>query len=78
MQQIFINGNPSSLFFSDSATFDDIFEWVQEQVMFNRSNTFNLREQHSCSVSNSLNGSMIISGDEDRIEIRIMSIIPII
>tara|TARA_R110000851_G_C12726228_1_gene529109 strand:- start:203 stop:439 length:237 start_codon:yes stop_codon:yes gene_type:complete len=78
MKQLFISGNASTLFFSESSSFDDIFEWVQERVMFDKSNIFNLNEPHSCSVNNGLDGSIWISGDEDSITINIESITPIL
>lgn len=77
MKQIFINGNSTTLFFSEKASFDDIFEWVQEQVMFSDTNIFCLNEQHSCSVSNHIDG-MCISGDEDLKTVTIETITPII
>lgn len=67
MKQLFISGNATNLFFSKEASFDDIFEWVQEKVMFNSeisTNIFNLNEQYSCSV-NCCVGGICISGDED-------------
>ena len=77
MKQLFINNNATTLFFSEDSSFDDIFEWVQEQVMFSQTNIFNLNEQHSCSVSNSTEG-MCISGDEDLKQVTIEQITPII
>lgn len=77
MKRLFINGKASDLFFSNQASFDDIFEWVQEQAMFDSQNIFNLNEQHSCSVSNSIDG-MWITGDEDSKEITIEQIETII
>ena len=77
MKQLFINGTATTLFFSKESSFDDIFEWVQEQVMFSSSNLFNLNEQHSCSVNNSIDG-ISINGDEDLKIITIEDIIPII
>jgi len=77
MKQIFINGNSTTLFFSEKASFDDIFEWVQVQVMFSDTNIFCLNEQHSCSVSNHIDG-MCISGDEDLKTVTIETITPII
>ena len=66
MKQLFISGNATGLFFSKESSFDDIFEWVQEQVMFPETSTniFNLNEQYSCSVNNCI-GGISISGDED-------------
>ena len=64
MKQIFLNGTATRLFFSDKVSFDDVFEWIQEQVMFSDKNIFNLNEQRSCSVNNHIDG-ICISGDED-------------
>ena len=77
MKQLFINGNSTTLFFSEKASFDDIFEWVQEQVMFSDTNIFSLNEQRSCSVSNAIDG-MCISGDEDFKRVTIETMTPII
>ena len=77
MKQLFVNGNATTLFFSKEASFDDIFEWVQEQVMFDSHNTFCLNEQYSCCVNNSIEG-ICISGDEDLKQITIEDIAPIL
>jgi hypothetical protein len=76
MKQLFVNGNATDFFFSKDSNFDDIFDWVHEQAMFDSKNIFNLNEQHSCSVSNSVDG-ICISGDEDFKEITIEDIAPI-
>ena len=77
MKQLFINGNASTLFFSEKSSFDDIFEWIQERLFLDKTNLFNLNEQHSCSANNSFNSSIVISGDEDRVVITIEEITPI-
>jgi len=77
MKQLFVNGNATTLFFSKDSSFDDIFEWVQEKAMFDSQNIFNLNEQHSCGVSNSI-GGMRICGDEDLKEITVENITPIL
>ena len=76
MKRIFVNGNATDFFFSKESNFDDIFEWVQEQVMFDSQNIFNLNEQHSCSVSNWID-EMSIDGDEDLKQITVEDITPI-
>jgi hypothetical protein len=79
MKQLFINGNSTTIFFSEKASFDDMFEWVMEEVMFSEANIFNLNEQHSCSVSNHFEDmSMSISGDEDSKIVTIESIVYVI
>ena len=78
MKQLFLNGTATTLFFSKNSSFYDIFEWVQEQAMFLESNLFNLNQQHSCSVNNSLNGGIYISGDEDLKTVTIEEITPIL
>ena len=78
MKQLFVNGNATTLFFSKDSSFDDIFEWVQEQVYwFDSKNIFKLNEQHSCIVNNSIDG-MCISGDEDLKQITVKDITPIL
>lgn len=77
MKQLFINGDPSNFFFSKSSSFDDVFEWVSEQAMFDSENVFRLNEQHSCSVSNSIR-QICISGDEDLKYVEIKDITPIV
>ena len=78
MKRLVTNGKQTDFFFSDKSSFDDIFEWVSEQVMFGKDNIFNLNEQHSCSLSNGLEGSMNISGDEDLVQIKIEEVKPIL
>ncbi len=77
MKQLFVDGNATTLFFSKDCSFDHIFQWVQEQVIFDSKNIFNLNEQHCCSVSNSIDG-ICISGDEDLKQITVENIIPIL
>ena len=77
MKQLFVNGNATTLFFSKDSSFDDIFEWVQWEAMFDSQNIFNLNEQRSCSVSNHIDG-MSISGDEDLKVITVENITPIL
>ena len=76
MKQLFIDGNATTLFFNKETGFDDIFEWIWQDVLLNSSNTFNLNEQHSCSVVKRLDG-IWIKGDEDLKEITIEEITPI-
>jgi len=78
MKQLFKNGNSTTLFFSEKSTFDDVFEWVQEQVMFSDDNLFNLSEQHSCFVENSGDGDIWVCGDEDSITLTIEKLTPIL
>jgi len=78
MKRIFVNGRATDFFFSKEASFDDMFEWIQEQVMFDSQNIFNLNEQRSCSVSNST-GLCSIRGDEDSFKrITVENITPIL
>ena len=77
MKQLFINGNATNFFFSKYSTFDDIIKWVCEQAIFDSRNIFNLNEQHSCSVSNSID-EIFINGDEDLKQITIEDIKPIL
>lgn len=66
MKQLIIDGKPTQFFFDLTTSFDDIFEWIQERVMFDfENNVFRLNEQHSCSCSNHIDGGISISGDED-------------
>ena len=77
MKQLFVNGKATVLFFNSTASYDDIFEWVHEKVMFSEDNIFNLNEQHSCSVNSSDEG-ILICGDEDCVKIVIENIVPIL
>jgi len=77
MKQLFLNGNATYFFFSKDSSLDDIFEWVQEQAMFDSRNIFNLNEQRSCSVTNTIAYGICISGDEDFKQITIEDITPI-
>ena len=77
MQQLFLNGKATTLFFSDTVSYDDIFEWVQDQL-YDQTNLFNLNEQHSCTPNNSFDGSIAIYGDKDHAVITIENITPIL
>ncbi len=78
MKRLVTNGIKTDFFFSEKSSFDDIFEWVSHQVMFGSRNLFNLNERHSCSVSNGLDSSITISGDEDLIKVEIEEVNPIL
>tara|TARA_R100000005_G_C4950069_1_gene170951 strand:+ start:509 stop:742 length:234 start_codon:yes stop_codon:yes gene_type:complete len=76
MKQLFIDGNSTEIFFSKNASFNDVFEWIEEEVIFSESNIFNLNEKHSCDVSTHID-CILISGDEDLKTITIQEINPI-
>ena len=78
MKQLFINGNATTLFFSAESNFVNVFEWVFESVLFSEDNLFNLNEKHSCSVTTTPQCEILISGDEDSIELTLEPIIPIL
>ena len=65
MKQIFLDGQPCQLFFSETSSRDSIIEHLTELVMFDKSNFFNLKEQHSCYTSPSIIGDLRIWGNED-------------
>ena len=77
MKQIFLNGQPCQLFFSETSSRDSIIEHLIELVMFDKSNVFRLKEQHSCYVSSSTMGDLRIWGDEDSKILTIVTIKPI-
>ena len=66
MKQLFIREKETTLFFKDSTPFNGILDWVENEVMFNESNIFNLNERHSCDTS-SCGLEIFICGDEDSI-----------
>tara|TARA_R110000851_G_scaffold21819_1_gene65041 strand:- start:4340 stop:4588 length:249 start_codon:yes stop_codon:yes gene_type:complete len=78
MKQLVLDDDtPSQIFFSYFTSFNDIFEWVQQMVMFDEKNIFNLNEQFSCSVEpNETESTFVISGDEDYRELSIETIKP--
>ncbi len=78
MKRLIFNGNKTEFFFSGNSSYDDIFDWVSSQAMFGSKNLFDLNEQHSCSVSNGLDSSLTISGDEDLIKVEIEEVNPIL
>jgi len=58
-------------FFNEGISNKKIAEWVSRNL-----HILNLNEEHSCSVN--LEADMIvISGDEDRVEIDIIDIVPV-
>jgi len=77
MKRLFLNGDVTDLFFNDSASYDDIFEWVQEQLLCG-DNTFNLNEVRSCTANNHIDGGIAICGVEDYKIITIEKIVPIL
>jgi hypothetical protein len=77
MKQVFINGQPLQLFFSETSSKDSIIEHITELVMFDERNIFKLNEQHSCCVSPSMHGDLSISGDEDSKTVTIEKIKPL-
>jgi hypothetical protein len=64
MQQIFLDDKPCQLFFSETTSKDSIIEHLIELVMWDESNFFNLKEQHSCYTGPSFMGDLRISGNE--------------
>ena len=68
MKQLFIREKATTLFFKDSTPFNDILNWVENEVIFNESNIFNLNERHSCDTS-SCGDEIFICGDEDSVVI---------
>jgi hypothetical protein len=77
MKQIFLNGQPCQLFFSETSSRDSILEHLNELVMFDKSNIFGLKEQQSCYTSPSISGDLRISGKEDNKILTIVKIEPI-
>lgn len=78
MRQLFRNGQATTLFFNDFTSMEGIVNWVKANVRDN-SNLFNLNEAHSCSVCEGSGEvkSIIISGDEDEVELILETIIPV-
>jgi hypothetical protein len=74
MKQIFLDGEPCQLFFSETSSTDSIIVHLIELVMFDKSNVFGLKEQHSCCISPC---DLTIRGDEDYKELTIVKIEPI-
>mgnify|MGYP003652372094 CR=1 FL=1 len=76
MKQLFIREKATTLFFKDLTPFNDILKWVENEVMFNESNIFNLNERHSCDTTRNAN-EIFICGDEDSIVITLETVIPV-
>tara|TARA_R110000744_G_scaffold185560_1_gene304992 strand:+ start:701 stop:946 length:246 start_codon:yes stop_codon:yes gene_type:complete len=66
MKQLFIREKATTLFFKDSTPFNDILNWVENEVIFNESNIFNLNERHSCNTTSG-GPEIFICGDEDSV-----------
>jgi hypothetical protein len=77
MKRLFIDERPTEFFFNNETSHDEIFEWVEEAVMFPPGNIFKLNEKHSCVISKEVN-CVCISGDEDYKEVTIETVVPII
>lgn len=77
MKRLLINGNQTNFLFSKESKFNDIFEWITEQLMYSNDNIFELNEAHSCFTYEDGN-NISISGDEDYKLITIEEIKPIL
>lgn len=67
--QLLINDEPSQFFFNKRTHNPLIIKWIEENL-----DKFELNEEHSCTVSMCLWDTIVISGDEDRVEIKIANI----
>ena len=73
MNQLFKNGEATTVFFDKNATSLDIQVWITTQLEF-----LGLNEAHSCSVSEGFNDKhFIIRGDEDSIVLSLQLVTPI-
>jgi len=67
--QLLINDEPSQFFFNKRTLNTEIIKWIEDNL-----EKFNLNEWFSCDVSMCLWDTIVISGDEDRVEIKIANI----
>ena len=76
MKQLFKNETATTLFFEDETTLEDISDWISINI-HTGNDIFNLNEAHSSKVK-IFDNVIIISGDEDWIEITLEKITPIV
>ena len=76
MNQLFLNGSATTLFFTLNIQDQRVLNQI-ELMVIDSTNIFNLNEAHSCGVD-LFQDTIVISGDEDYVEITFNAIIPII
>lgn len=76
MKQILINGNSTTIFFDEESTSEKICQWFNSRIADN-DNIFNLNESYSCYCIEISEEELLITGDEDRVEVIINEITPI-
>ena len=75
MKQLFLNGQPTTVFFNEERTLEEIVLWIEKQ-MEDTQNLFNLNEAHSCKVMLFYNTEIRIIGDEDYEAITLEKVVP--
>ncbi len=74
MRQLFINGEKSQMFFTNTINNGRILHWIREN--FSR---FDLNEEHSCTaIAEIKENNFLIRGDEDRVELELKTVKPIL
>lgn len=76
MNQIFLDGKPCQLFFSETSSIDSIIEYIRAIVLFDDYNLFGLNEPYSCYAFPHM-GDIVISGYQDYKVLTIVKIEPI-
>ena len=75
MKQLFRSGNATTLFFKDETTLEDIRDWLSVNI-HTGNDMFGLNEPHTATVKIYVD-DILISGDEDFVEITFETITPI-
>ena len=75
MKQLFVNGKATTLFFEDTATTEDICDWLSINA-HTGNDMINLNEPHTAKFESD-GDTIFVSGDEDSLEVTWEYIIPI-
>ena len=75
MKQLFKSGNATTLFFEDETSLEDIRDWLSINI-HTGNDMFNLNEAHTAKVE-IYGADILISGDEDLVEITLETITPV-
>lgn len=65
MNQLFLNEQPTELFFKFNITANDLKQWLENQESSFVKNVFEVKELHSCHYTVLDDNTLVIKGDED-------------
>jgi hypothetical protein len=77
MRQLIFNESETSLFFTPHSSIEEIITWLESSILSDKIEGLRINELHSCSVHKISDMEILISGDEDLIEVEVRTITPI-